>query len=260
VDHRAVTFVGFLVARCNSAEFLEFAKEVFDQMSPFVHLEVAFEDALSIGLGRNDGDGTSAVEFGAQPIVVKSLVGEQGVERDIRNQRFDADAVMSLARQQDEAREIAERIDKREYLGRQAAARSANRLILSPPLAPAPCWWTRTIVPSIMAYSKSGSPDNSLNRLSKTPFVAQRRNRRKIEFQSPKSGCKSRQGEPVRAIQRTASRKPRLLSPLRPGSPGLPGRSGAIRSHCVSLKTLRIKARLLFRALNQNSKVMGIHP
>jgi hypothetical protein len=40
----------------------------------------------------------------------------------------------------------------------------------------------------------------------------------------------------------------------------LPGRSGAIRSHCGSLKTLRIKARLLFRTLNQNSKVMGIHP
>jgi hypothetical protein len=26
------------------------------------------------------------------------------------------------------------------------------------PLAPAPCWWTRTIVPSMIAYSKSGSP------------------------------------------------------------------------------------------------------
>jgi hypothetical protein len=165
---------------------------------------------------------------------------------------------VALTGHENEACEIAERVDKREYFGRQASARSANRLILSPPLAPVPCWWTRTIVPSIMAYSKSGSPDKASNRISKTPFVAQRRNLRKIEFQSPNSGCRSRYGEPVRAIQRTASRKPRLSSPLRPGSPGLPGSSGATRSHCASLKTCRIKARLPFRALNQNSLVNGI--
>ena len=37
---------------------------------------------------------------------------------------------------------------------------------------------TRTMVPSMMAYSKSGSGDNSLNRLSNTPFSAHRRKRR----------------------------------------------------------------------------------
>src|SRR5208282_6654838 len=183
---------------------------------------------------------------------------EQGADGDAGDQRFDADAVVSLTRQQDEARQIAERIDKRDNFARQTTAGSPDCLILSPPLAPAPCWWTRTIVPSIMAYSKSGSPDKALNRISKTPFAAQRRNLRKIEFQSPNSGCRSRQGEPVRAIQRTASRKPRLSSPLRPGSPGLPGSRGATRSHCASLKIRRIKARLPFRALNQNFQVNGI--
>src|SRR5271166_1469867 len=59
MDHCAIACVGLLVARCNSAEFLELAEEVFDQM------------------------------------------------------------------------------------------------------APAPCWWTRTIVPSMLAYSKSGSPENA---------------------------------------------------------------------------------------------------
>jgi hypothetical protein len=33
----------------------------------------------------------------------------------------------------------------------------------------------------------------------------------------------------------------------------LPGSRGATRSHCASLKIRRIKARLLFRALNQIS-------
>ena len=122
-------------------------------MAPFVHLHVEIDRVLSIRFGRNDGDGAPVVEFGAQPIVVEGFVGEQGAERDIRNQRFDADAVVALSGHEDEAREIAERVDKREYFGRQTAARSPDWLILSPPLAPAPCWWTRTIVPSIMAYS-----------------------------------------------------------------------------------------------------------
>jgi hypothetical protein len=42
-------------------------------------------------------------------------------------------AVVALIGHENEAYEIAERIDKREHFGRQAAARSANRLILSPP-------------------------------------------------------------------------------------------------------------------------------
>jgi hypothetical protein len=48
-----------------------------------------------------------------------------------------------LARQQHEAHQIAERVDERCNLRRQAAARLADGLILSPPFAPVPCWWTR---------------------------------------------------------------------------------------------------------------------
>jgi hypothetical protein len=46
---------------------------------------------------------------------------------------------MPLARQQHEADEIAERVDERCNLRRQAAARLADGLILSPPFAPVPC-------------------------------------------------------------------------------------------------------------------------
>jgi hypothetical protein len=65
-------------------------------------------------------------------------------------------------------------------------------------------------------------------------------------------------GEPVRAIQRTASIKSRLSRPEPPGSPTLPGSSGAIRSHCASLNINRIKADLHFSALNQFSTGFGI--
>src|SRR6202043_3907241 len=40
--------------------------------------------------------------------------------------------------------------------------------------------------------------------------------------------------------------------------PGLAGRRGAIRSHCESFNTLRIKADLHFSALNQISQQRGI--
>ena len=128
-------------------------------MAPFVHLEVAIDRVLSIRFGWNDGDGAPAVELGAEPIVVEGFVGEQGADGDAGDQRFDAEAVVSLTRQQGEARQIAERIDKRDDFGCQTTARSPDGLILSPPLAPAPCWWTRTIVPW---RGKAGHPLSSL--------------------------------------------------------------------------------------------------
>ena len=71
-----------------AAEFFELAVEVFDQMAPFVHLEVAIDRVLSIRSRRNDGDGAAAVELGAQPIVVEGFVGERGADGDAGDQRF----------------------------------------------------------------------------------------------------------------------------------------------------------------------------
>ena len=157
----------FFVSRGDAPELLEIAEEILDEMAPFVHREVARDRAHPIGLGWNDGHGASAVQFGADPVDVEGLVGQQGLEVDTLDQRRNADAVVALAGKQQEARQVAERIDERDDFRRQPA-----------PLAPVPCWWTRTMVPSMMAYSKSGSGDNSLNRLSNTPFSAHRRKRR----------------------------------------------------------------------------------
>ena len=178
VYHRGKACVGFFVSRGDAPELLEIVEEILDEMAPFVHPEVARDRAHPIGLGWNYGHGASAVQFGADPVDVEGLVGQQGLEVDPLDQRRNADAVVALAGKQQEARQVAERIDERDDFRRQPASRSADGLILSPPLAPVPCWWTRTMVPSMMAYSKSGSGDNSLNRLSNTPFSAHRRKRR----------------------------------------------------------------------------------
>lgn len=138
---------------------------------------------------------------------------------------------MPLARQQDKTPKVAQRIDHGQDLGRQAAAGAADGLSLSPSLAPVPCWCTRTMVPSMIAYSKSASPDKAVNTWSKTPALAHRRKRWNTEFQQPNEAGRSRQGAPARTIQSTASTNRRLFTPDRPGSPAFQGRRGAIRSH-----------------------------
>jgi hypothetical protein len=46
---------------------------------------------------------------------------------------------VSLSRKQDKPHESAKRIDQSDDLGRQAAARTPDGLILSPPFAPVAC-------------------------------------------------------------------------------------------------------------------------
>ena len=258
MDHGGEARVGLVVSGGDSAEGFEAAEEVLDEVAPLIHVEVARDGLAAIGFGRDDRDCPPLVQFGAQPIDIEGLVAEERGEVDVLDERFDAEAVVALTGQQGEASEIAERVDQRDDLGRQTAARSPDGLILSPPLAPVPCWWTRTIVPSMIAYSKSGSPDKHSKMFSKTPFNAHRRKRLKTEFQFPNSRWRSRQGDPVRASHSTASRKRRLSSPERPGSPTFPGSSGATRSHCASLKMLRSKAGLRFPVLNPISRKRGI--
>src|SRR5664279_3023025 len=69
-----------------------------------------------------------------------------------------ADQVVSLTSRQEDGDRIAEGIDQGMDLGAQPAARAADRLVLSGFFwAPALCWWARTIVLSIIAYSLSAS-------------------------------------------------------------------------------------------------------
>jgi len=257
MDGRSEACVGFVVTGGDAAEFLEPLETVFDQVPPFVHLAVMRNGRRSIRLRRDDGGGAPFVQCSAQGVVVESLVPNQRIKIDVRDQRLDADAVVALAGKKDEAAEIAKRIDERDDLRRQAAARAAYGLILSPPFAPAPCLWTRTMVPSTIAYSKSGSFDNSLKMRPNTPFRAHLRKRFHTEPHLPKPLGRSRHGAPVRTSHSTASRNKRLSRPVRPGSPVLPGRRGAMRVHCASLNSFRSKADLHCFSLESNFQPEG---
>jgi hypothetical protein len=88
-------------------------------------------------LGDNDLR-AALVQFGDDPVAVEGLVGEQRAKFDSRDQRRDADGVETLAGQQNEADQIAERVGEREDFGGPAAFGFAYGLALSPPFAPCP--------------------------------------------------------------------------------------------------------------------------
>jgi len=139
VDCSGKALICLVVSSGDPAELLEPLEEVFDQVTPLVHLGVVGDRRFAIRLRGNDGQRASFIESGAQGVLVERLVGDESIKIDADNKRFDADAVVPLPRQQDEARQIAQRIDERNDLSRQPAARPADGLILSPPFAPAPC-------------------------------------------------------------------------------------------------------------------------
>src|ERR1700722_10297609 len=97
-----------------------------------------------------------------------------------------------------EADRVPQGIDQGMDLGAQSTARAPDRLVAIFFWAPALCWWARTIVLSIIAYSLSASAARCWNIRSQTPLLAQRLKRRCTLFQSPYRSGRSRHGMPVR--------------------------------------------------------------
>lgn len=108
-------------------------------MPPSIHGEVARDRGLAIRFRWNDGQGLRFAEQFAQPIVVKSLVGQQRLHIDAIDQAGCCDAVVALSWKQNKAGKIPERIDEGNDLCRQSAARAPDGLMARPPFAPMPC-------------------------------------------------------------------------------------------------------------------------
>ena len=139
VDHGGEGFVGLLVARGNASKGFYAAEEVFDEMPPLVFFSVMLGISAGPLAERNDGLHVVGAQSFAQPAGIKSLIADQGQAMDAGHESVKADDVVPLARQEHEADQIAERIYDHRDLRRQAAARFADGLILSPPFAPVPC-------------------------------------------------------------------------------------------------------------------------
>src|SRR5258708_7586678 len=75
----------------------------------------------AIRFGWDHGNSAPLVHCGAQGVVVESFVGDESLEIEACDQRFDADAVVTLAGQQDKARQVA------------SESTRATILVVSPP-------------------------------------------------------------------------------------------------------------------------------
>ncbi len=130
--------IGFVGAQGDPLELLEFAEEVFDEVTGFVKLHVDGDRGASSWMLGDDDLRAALVQRRDDPVAVEGLVGKQGAKFDALDQRRDADRIEALPRQQNEADQIAERVGEREDFGGPAALRLAYGLALSPPFAPCP--------------------------------------------------------------------------------------------------------------------------
>lgn len=134
-------------------------------MPPFVGIRIELGRKAAVGFRRDDRGDVPLVEVGAQPVGVECAIGKQVIGGKFLDQFRHGTEVMRLPRQQAEIDKVSKRVGQGQYLGRNAAARAAYGLALSPPFAPWPERCTLTIEPSIIAYSKSASAANALNML-----------------------------------------------------------------------------------------------
>ena len=138
MDHGRKAGVGFVAAHGYAFELLEFAEEILDEMAPAIDFGVDGKRIRALWTLGDDDCGAALVELSDNPVGIERFVGDQRIELDALDQRGDTDRVMSLAGQQHEAHQIAQRVGQRQNLGRQAASGFADRLTLSPPLEPWP--------------------------------------------------------------------------------------------------------------------------
>ena len=132
VNHRGEAGIGLFVARGDASKRLDGTEEVFNEVAPLVLFRVMRGVSSGPLAQRNDRLDASAGQALAQPAGIECLVADKSQAGDAGHENVKAGDVVTLARQEHEAHQIAKRIDERRNLRGQAAARLADGLILSP--------------------------------------------------------------------------------------------------------------------------------
>ena len=151
----------FVVAGGEGAVLLEFGEEVFNQVAGLIEVRIIRARLEPVGFGGNDRPHLRLLQEGQDALVgVIGFISEQGVNvfQQWGQEGLHASEVGGVTGGEMEAGRIAEGITGRREFRTQAPAGAPEALGAGvPPFAPAPCWWTRIIVASIMAYSLSAS-------------------------------------------------------------------------------------------------------
>src|SRR6516225_4063555 len=178
---------GLVIAGGDGPELLELANEILDEMACFVQLFVKISLLLAIALGRDHrGLPRRQERLDHTLIGIEGFVGQHGICFHLRQERVGALQIMRLTTGQEERKRVAQRVDREMDFCAQPAFAAPDRLIFAVFFwAPALCWWARTMVLSIMAYSLSASAASISNIFFQTPLLAQRENRVWIFIGSP---------------------------------------------------------------------------
>ena len=130
-----------VVARGDGAELLELTEEVLDQMACLVEFFVVRARCRAIALGRDHRDLVGSGKRLDYPgIGVESLVGEQRIGGEVRQEGVGALQIMRLPGGEQKFDRVAECVDQGMDLGAQPAFAAADRLVLAIFLgAPALC-------------------------------------------------------------------------------------------------------------------------
>ncbi len=150
---------GLVVARGNGPVLLQACEEVLDQMPSLVEVAVIFA-RLFVRHPRRNNHGLALVQQRLdQPgLGIVGLIGKDGLRGCVLEQDIGSLEIMGLPWREEKACRVAQRINRGMDLGAQATSAASEGLLFRiPPFAPALCWWARTMVESIMAYSLSAS-------------------------------------------------------------------------------------------------------
>lgn len=152
----------FVIAGCYPTKLLEPGEKVLNQMARRVHVSIECSRLLAIGFRRDHRSLSGGGEWLDNPLIgIERLIGEQHVCPHVRQKFIRANQVMGLSAGQMETNRIAEGINQGVDFRAQSTARPADRLVNAGFFwAPALCWWARTMVLSIIAYSLSASAAN----------------------------------------------------------------------------------------------------
>jgi hypothetical protein len=248
----------FLVAGGNGPVLLEAIDQPFDGIALAVGGAIEADAAPRFGAAAgNDGPDVAAAQVGSLRSPRLTLVAGDPIrphpgptaawalDRAGLQQGRHLAGLVALARSQDGADRLAAPLGAEVDFRRKPATGAAERLIAAPFLAPAACWWARTVVPSRKCSVQSKVPPASpadcsaASTRSQTPACCQRRKREYTVCQGPYRSGRSRQGAPVRKRQRMALSTVRWSLAGRPVTGRCGGSSGRSRSHCPSVSSCR---------------------
>jgi hypothetical protein len=206
-----------IVACGDVSEVLELVEEAFDAVAQSIGDPVVRYLDLAGDLGGDDGRRLGVTDEFAQGIVVIGLVGD------------DAGRGAAI-----------------EEVGGGGAIESSIRL----GNAPQPDLWPPFSARRLLVDAHHGGIEHEIlvvgigvsesNTPSHTPALAQRVKRLWTDLYLPYRSGKSSHRAPDRKIHKTPFTNNRLSSPLQPGSPTLPGNSGASCSHWSSETSYRL--------------------